>query len=336
MNQIRKFIPILVNLILVGSMSAKGQTDMKVEDIFPVSGNEHYDGITSGKDNRLYIAHGSEVSIIDKKHGEELSVIEGLNGAYSIALDYEDNKGFISNRNTNEIAVFNLSDDKILTYIQMDENPGNLIYAATYRQLIILSKYSNIVTFIDPLTGLVNGKIALDGIAGDAAIDEKEGKLMVSLPDQNEIDMLNLKTGKVEMRIPTGTIGSEPSSIAIDNKHKLIFAGCNDNKLLVLSYENGKILTSLPIEGKCASVAYSEELRSAFVSSPEGILTVLKQKKPNKYETGIVRTMINAGKIAVDDKRFSVYVPSADYTQIKDDNDQYLLFPNSFKIIRVK
>ena len=85
-------------------------------------------------------------------------------------------------------------------------------------------------------------KGAPEFIATDAA-----GKIYIYLEDNNVVAVVKMTSKKVIARWPVAP-GGAPVGMTIDEKaHRLIIGGRKPQKLIVMSTQDGKVISTLPI-----------------------------------------------------------------------------------------
>ena len=85
------------------------------------------------------------------------------------------------------------------------------------------------------------GTIPLGGKPETGVPDDK-GHIYVNIEDKSEI--ASIDTNKLTVEAHWGLDpGKEPSGLAIDRKHRRLFAGCGEsNTMVVMNADNGKIV----------------------------------------------------------------------------------------------
>ncbi len=79
-------------------------------------------------EQRLFIAHGSAVQVVDVKTGTLVGQITGLREAHSITFDSSGNFGYISDGPANNVKVFDRSSLEIVATIPTVPNPNALVF----------------------------------------------------------------------------------------------------------------------------------------------------------------------------------------------------------------
>src|SRR5215475_11880418 len=104
---------LFILLICTGLMpvrsSAQSSASFELYKKIPVPGNGGYDYIKiDTTNNRLYVSHGTNVTVIDLKTEQIVGSIDGMTGVHGIAIAPEFQKGFISDGKANAVVVFDL------------------------------------------------------------------------------------------------------------------------------------------------------------------------------------------------------------------------------------
>ncbi len=259
----------------------------------------------------LYVSHGTQVNIINKKTGDSVGVIENTTGVHGIAFDVSNGKGFTSNGRLNTVTVFDLSTNKVLAHIATGQNPDAIFYETFSKKIITCNGRSKNLTIIDP----ANNK-ALDsvGVGGkpETAVSDGAGKLFVNIEDKNEIVVIDTKTFKVLNHWNIAP-GEAPTGLSIDNETKRLFAGC-EKLLMVIDATNGKVVDKLPIGDGCDGVAFDPATKNIFTSNGEGTLTVIHEDNADKFTVvENVVTKKGARTLALDKATHLIYLPTAEF-----------------------
>ena len=312
--KISKLIVVTIFLLNVNSI-ARAQNADKIHllSTFHIKSAGGWDYIAvQPNSNKLYVSHGSQVNILDKTTGDSLGVIANTAGVHGIAFVPALNKGYTSNGRSNNISVFDLKTNALLSQIKTGENPDAIFYDNFSKKIITCNGRSKDLSIIDPFTEKVVATIAVGG-KPETAVSNNEGKLFVNIEDKNEIIVIDIDKYIVEKHwslLP----GESPTGLDYDFKTKRLFAGCGDSKLLVVvNGENGSIIEKLPIGDGCDGVAFDAVKQLIYTSNGEGTLTVIKKSTKDKYVVAAtVKTKRSARTIAIDEITHKIYLPAAD------------------------
>ncbi len=299
--------------ILPGLNVLQAQQPFHILKTFHIQSPGSWDYISIGPgNNRLYVSHGTQVNILDLVTGDSVGVIENTTGVHGIAFDPSQNKGFTSNGRINNVTVFDLTSNAVITQIATGGNPDAIFYESYSKRIVTCNGRGKNLSFIDPVSNKLVDSIAVGG-KPETAVSDGKGKLFVNIEDKNEIVMVNLKTMKVEGHWPL-THAEEPAGLAFDRASNRLFAGCGNKLLAVVDATTGKVLQELPIGDGCDGSAFDPATKNVFASNGDGSLSVYHENASGMLELlANAPTKRGARTIAVDEKSHLVYLPTADF-----------------------
>src|ERR1700719_4367660 len=225
---LRASLVLLVAAITLAA-AAKGY---KVENTFKVGGEGGWDYLTADSAaRRLYISRATHVIVLDLDSGKNVGDIADTPGVHGIALAPELGRGFTSNGRENTVSIFDIKTLATSSKVKVGENPDAILYDPATQRVFTFNGRSQNATAIDAAKGTVLGTIKLDGKPEFAASDGK-GEVFVNIEDKNEMEAIDANKMEVKAKWPLGPC-EEPSGLAIDRKHRRLFAGCG-NKLMTV------------------------------------------------------------------------------------------------------
>lgn len=261
--------------------------------------------------NWLYVSHGGQVNILDKNTGDSIGIIENTTGVHGIAFDAKNGKGFTSNGRLNNVTVFDINTNKVLSQVPTGANPDAIIYEPFTKMIITCNGRGKNLTLIDPATNAVIDSISVGGKPETAVSDEK-GRLYVNIEDKNEIVVIDLAARKVISRWSLAP-GDGPSGLAMDLKTKRLFSTC-DKLLVIMDAGNGKIIDKLPIGDGCDGAAFDKDSKNIYTANGEGTIMVIHESSANKFAViDNVATKKSARTIALDPSTHKLYLPAAEF-----------------------
>ena len=315
-----KHFSTLPGILLYASLalvSAQAQSAWHVERTIPVGGIGGMDYLTvDSATHLLYVPRSTHTLVIDAVSGKTLGDIPGQKVAHGVAVVPKLNRGFITDGGgEGSITVFDLKSNRVLGVIKALPDADGIIYdAGTDRILVSAGDSNSLITFkpdIDPKSGKIETPIQLGGAPEFLAADGA-GKVFVNLEDKSMVAVVDLNTRKVIARWPVSPGGS-PVGLAIDRQNHTLLIGCRKPQMMiVMSTENGKVLSSLPIGAgvDATSVAGSE----AFASCADGTLTVIGRSSDGKYAVvQTVKTGRGAKTMGLDTATQKIFLPTADF-----------------------
>lgn len=311
-------------------------TNFKVVKSYPIKSSGGWDYIAVNND-KLYVAHGTQVNILDENSGDSIGVIHGTTGVHGVTFDNDLHKGYCSNGQLNNVFVFDLITNKVLKEIRTGENPDAINYEPFSKKIITCNGRSKSLSVIDPQKETVVATIDLGG-KPEEAVSDGEGKLFVNLENQNQIAEVDMNNYKVLQRWPISP-GESATGLALDKKTHRLFAGCDNKMLVVVDSENGKVITSLPIGEGCDGVVFDAAKSLVFASCGQGNMTVIKEKDANNFKVvQRVPTQPTARTIALDPISTTLFLPAATLAPGNVNGSSYRrsFVPGSFKVLVLK
>jgi YVTN family beta-propeller protein len=309
----RIFLIFIIYGLFTNIAAAQDKINYKVVKTFHIASPGGWDYIAVNN-NRVYVSHGTQVNVLDENTGDSMGVIPNTTGVHGIAFDNELNRGYTSNGRLNNVTVFDLKTNAVITQVTAGINPDAIMYEPFTKKIITNNGRSKNLSIIDPVTNRLVDSVALDG-KPEEAVSDGNGKLYVNLEDKSEIAVVNLKTFKVIARWPLSP-GEGPSGLAIDNKTKRLFSGCSDSKfLIVMDATNGKIIDKLKIGDGSDGTTFDANKDIIFVpNGRDGTISAYKEKTANEFVSlGNITTKPGARTITIDKKTGSLFLPTAEF-----------------------
>ena len=203
-----------------------------IKQTWIVGGAGPWDYLTmDARAERLYIAHGHAVQVVDVATGVVAGEISGLAEAHSVALDDTGEFGYISDGAAGRVMVFDRRSLQTVATIDNILNPRALVFEPQTRLLFAVRtdpvptprtptpprttthitlrpapppppppnpKASSSITVIDTQTQTALGQILLSGALGFAQADGR-GQVFVNITDRNQILRFDATTVAAEL-----------------------------------------------------------------------------------------------------------------------------------------
>jgi len=309
----RIFLILIIAGLFRNIASAQDKINYKVVKTFHIASPGGWDYIAVNN-NRVYVSHGTQVNVLDENTGDSIGVIPNTTGVHGIAFDNELNRGYTSNGRLNNVTVFDLKTNAVITQVAAGVNPDAIMYEPFTKKIITNNGRSKNLSIIDPVTNSLIDSVALDG-KPEEAVSDGEGRLYVNLEDKSEIAVVNLKTFKAIARWPLSP-GEGPSGLAMDNTTHRLFSACSDSKLLiVMDATDGKIIDKLSIGAGCDGAAFDENNKIIFApNGRDATISAFKEKTANEFVSlGNITTRAGARTITIDKKTGALFLPTAEF-----------------------
>ena len=261
----------------------------------------------------LYVSHGNAFEVVNVDTGAKLDPMANLKGVHGVAFAPDRGRGYISNGQGNSVTVFDLKTRQVIEEISISpaQNPDAILYDAFSGRVFAFNGRTANATAIDAATDKVVGTVDIGGKPEFAQTDGK-GIIFVNNEDKSEIVAFDANTLEVKKRWSIAP-GEGPSGLAIDLKNKRLFSVC-DKVMVVSDFENGKVVTTVPIGGGPDAVRFDPGTGLVFSSNGEGTLTVVRQESADKYSVQeTVKTAPRARTMELDLKTHNVFVVTAEF-----------------------
>ena len=279
-----------------------------------IGGSGGWDYLALDAQSRLlYVSHGNAFEVVNVDTGAKLDPIANLKGVHGVAFAPDRGRGYISNGQGNSVTVFDLKTRQVIEEISISpaQNPDAILYDAFSGRVFTFNGRTANATAIDAATDKVVGTVDIGGKPEFAQTDGK-GIIFVNNEDKSEIVAFDAKTLEVKKRWSIAP-GEGPSGLAIDLKNKRLFSVC-DKVMVVSDFENGKVVTTVPIGGGPDAVRFDPGTGLVFSSNGEGTLTVVRQESADKYSVlETVKTAPRARTMELDLKTHNVFVVTAEF-----------------------
>jgi DNA-binding beta-propeller fold protein YncE len=320
----------LAALIALTTLAAAA--DYKVVKTWKLGGDGGWDYLTADSGHRLFITRATRVMVIDTDTGKQVGEIPDTTGVHGVALDYEIGRGFTSNGREDTVTVFDLKSLTVERKIKVGKGPDAILYDPYSKRVFTFDGRGKTATAVDATKGEVVGNIVLGGKPEFAATDEK-GTVFVNIEDTSEIAALDPQKLTVQSRWKLEGC-AEPTGLAIDRKHRRLFAGCSGNKkMVVVDADSGKVVGSLPIGEGCDAAAFDSDRGLVFASAGDGTITVIREEEGDKYSVvQTVTTQKSARTMALDAKTHQLFTVAANVGP----RPERKMEPGSFVVLAVE
>ena len=327
-------------LLLSSCIPVLAQADWTTTKSFQVGGPGAWDYLTvDPQGQRLFVPRTTHTIVVGAESGKILGDMPGQKIAHGVAIAPKAGRGFISDGGGNgSVVVFDLKTYAVLGQIATLPDSDGIIYDPSLGLVLVVSgDKGQLMSFqpdIDLTSGKMDAPIELGG-APEFLASDGAGKVYVNLMDKNEVAVVDMKARKVVARWPVSP-GGAPVGMAIDTKKKLLFIGCRKpQKLIVLSTDDGKVLSALPIGTSVDAIELDRD--QVFASCRDGSLSVASEKSPGVFElVQVVKTHQGASTMGLDTTTHRLYLPTADFEDAPPGEvKRQRMKPDSFKILVV-
>jgi len=280
----------------------------------PLPGDGGWDDLTFEQGgHRLFIAHGTEVQVVDTETLTLAGTVAETPGVHGIALAPDLGRGYVSAGRANSIVVFDLKTLARLKEIETTgENPDAIVYEPATQRVFSFNGHGRNATAIDARSEAVIGSIALDAKPEFGVADGK-GHVYVNLEDRNSIAAIDARKLAVTAVWPLAGC-EEPTGLALDVAGRRLFAGCGNKVMAVVDAASGRMLGTAPIGEGVDGTRYDPAAHLAFASCGEGVLTAVTLTPVGAPEVAqSLTTQRGARTMALDERSHRIFLVTANF-----------------------
>ena len=278
-------------------------------------GGEYFDYVTfDPTSRRVFASQGTEMRVVDADSGKEVGDVIGLKRDHGVALVPELGRGFISDGEAAEVAVFDLKTLQITSRIKAEKDADGIIYDPASKHVFVFEGDANSATVIDPAKATAIMTLQLGG-APEQAVADGKGMIYDNLEDKGEVIAIDSRTNRVISRWPAAPC-KQAVALAMDRKNHRLFIGCRNPKILVvMDADNGKIIGEpFPIGGGVDTAIFDPATGLIAASTGEGTIDIFHEDSPDKFSAvQSVKTERGAKTMALDPKTHNLYVDTAEF-----------------------
>jgi DNA-binding beta-propeller fold protein YncE len=283
-------------------------------------------------------AHDATPGRISVFNLETLALIGEIPGASGngAVVDSKSGHGFTSNHP--DVAMFDTKTMQVIKTIPADSGfgPDGILQDSYNQRVYVFSHPSKTAGVFDAKDGTYLGHIELGGVPEEGVVDGK-GTLYVVMQDgEGGVTKVDVKTMKAVAHFPFGDKGGSCNGLALDAKNHILFAACAASgglqpavmgangqpqpqrqlpkpQMVILSADDGHIITTLPLAGGSDGAAFNPKTMEAFSSHGNGTLTIVKENSPKDFVVEQnLDTMNGARTLTLDTKTGHVFVMSVE------------------------
>ena len=313
-----RLFAIVLTVAIITSSGLAQQTSStgpyKVLKTLKVGGTGGYDYVNSDAVNRrLYIARTGpmpRINVYDLDTLEPVGEIASSN-AHGAVVDPKSGHGFASSK---PILMFDAKTQAHIKTIELQGNPDGMMFDPTDQRVYVLSHIAPHITVIDAKEGTVLGTVDIGGMP-EQAVSDGRGHVYIDVEDKDNIAVVDTKALTVTGHYDVAGKGGTCAGLAMDVKNRILFATCrNPANMVILSADDGKIITTLPIGNLSDGASFNPNTMEAFSSQGDGTLTIVKENNPASFEVEqTLQTMSGARTSTLDTKTGHIILIGAEF-----------------------
>jgi DNA-binding beta-propeller fold protein YncE len=327
-------------MFLAGTLYARDAkpSGYKLVRKIPIGGEGRWDYLSiDAAARRLYVTHLAHIVVIDVDSGKVVGDINTGDPQFThrAVVAREFSRIFTSNAGNSSVGIFDLKTLAKIGEVKTDVGTDAIIYEPASKRVFTFDGRSRNATAIDPSSGAIIGTVPLLGRPEFPAVDGK-GRLYVNIADKSLIARIDPKALTVMQTWPVAPC-VEPSGLAMDAKHRRLFAGCRNKLMVMVNADTGEVLGSVPIGAGIDADRFDPGTGYAFASNVDGTLTIAHEDSPHKLTlVENIKTPLGARTMEVDPKTHHIFVITADLgeptAENRDNPRAWPILPGTFAV----
>ena len=266
---------------------------------------------------RLFVTRSDRVSAVDMTSGKVLAEMPGLKRGHGVAFDYANGVGFATSGEDSTVVRFDSKTLKETGRTTAAVDADAILFNKATGHVFTFNGDAGTASVIDPAGPTRIANIKLGGNP-EFAVDDEHGTIYVNIANKGEIVAIDAKRMKVARRWSIAPC-KDPSGLAIDRAHHLLFSVCGNKLMAVSDAVRGRVVTTLPIGGGVDAAAFDPSSSDAFASNGEGTMTVIHEDSPTRFHVvSTLQTMVGARTMTIDPFTHHIYTLGASYGPVPE------------------
>jgi hypothetical protein len=307
-------VTLLSSLSLI--QSARAAQPYRVLKTAKVGGDGGFDYISADvKGRRLYVPRSGPMGTLMVFNLDTLAPAGEVSGVHAggAAVDPASHHGFST---TKPLTMWDSKTLQVLKTINVDGRPDGILFDSFNGRVWVLSHAAPHVTVIDAKDGTVVGTIDLGG-GPEEAVSDGKGTVYVNVSDKANVAVVDAGTLNVKAHYDVSSKGvSGGSGLSFDPKNHILFAYSRQPTptVVILSADDGHIITTLPTGQGVDTVAFNPATAEAISAENGGSMTFIKENSPTDFAVEqTLETMKGAKTLVLDTKTNHIFTMTAEF-----------------------
>ncbi len=303
-----------LSLASVGASASDTSASYRVSKTVALGSPDRWDYVVFDPDSdRVFVAHGDEVTVVGGKDGTVIGHIRGLpGGSHGIAIAPSSGRGYTDDGKAGEAVSFDLRTLAVQKRIKASVDADAVAFDPVSQHIFVVNGDTGTLTVIDPVQDRAIAEIAIQG-GLEYAVADGRGNLYVNGAERQELIRVETHGNSVAARWPLPDC-TKPHGLAIDPALQRLFVSCLNNVLMVVDAQSGKVISTRPIGSGTDAAAFDPVRKLVFSSNGrDGTISVIHELDDQTYvAAGTISTAVSARTMAVDPASGRLYVAAAD------------------------
>lgn len=284
--------------------------------------------------NRVYVAHGDRLAVVDAGTGTLVGNVEGIaGGTHGTAISSGTHQGFTDDGRNGKAVAFDLNSLKVTREIPAQVDADGIAFDRATDHLFVIEGDSESLTVIDPKTDAPIATIAA-GEKLEYGEGDGRGSIYVAGVATGNLIKIDARTNRVVGRWPAAGC-TAPHGLAVDPRTSRVFMGCADSVMAVMDGRSGRLVASLPIGRGNDAVAFDPVRKRVFSSNGrDGTISVYQQEGADRYVAlAPIQSLVSGRTMSVDPRNGRLFVAAADVDPAPTPNGRPKVRPGTAKLL---
>jgi DNA-binding beta-propeller fold protein YncE len=305
----RRILAVLLGLVASAVAFAAPNYQLVKKVAVPGPGGWDY-VVVDEAGRRVYIAHSTQVDVLDADSLALVGTIPNVNGAHGIAIAPEVARGYATAGKADAVVPFDAKSLQAASQVKVGKKPDAIVYEPLTKRIYVMNGDGDSITALNGADGSTAGTIDLGG-GPEYGVADGKGNFFVNLEDKNETLHIDVKSMKVIDRWALAPCGT-PTALAMDMASKRLFVGCRSKHFAVLNAETGKVVFTAPIGERVDAGSFDSSSKLIFLSTGDGQVFIFHEDSPDQYSQAQVLTTVKGAKTSgFDPKTKRLFVPTS-------------------------
>ena len=284
------------------------------------------------RSNRIYVAHGDRVSVVDGSSGASLGNVTGMPGG-SHGTVVTGTMGYTDDGRAGTVVPFDVRTLTSKASIKVGDDSDAMLDDPVTGLVFVVDGDPGTISVVDPRTSALVKTIDVGGKL-EYAVADGLGHLYVNGEAKREVVQIDTRSARVDARWPMPDC-VDPHGLAIDTTTRRLFAGCLNERMVVLNADSGAVVATVPIGRGSDAIAFDPKRRRILSANGlDGTMSVIREMDKDVYVAlEPVRTMVSGRTLAVNTGTGRVYVAAAETDPAKIPGGRPVSRPGSLRLL---
>ncbi len=260
---------------------AQAAAPFEAPRVVPLGAPEKFQYVVfDGAGHRVFVAHGSEVTVVDPGTLKVLGHVAGLSGAHGVAV-VPGGHGYADSGRAESVSVFDPASLRVIATLKAGEDAYAVVYDPASRHVFVMNDDAGTITVIDPVQDKVIDTIKLDP-GFESAEADGQGHLFIAHSDAGQVLRIDTRRNVADAAWPVPGCG-KPHGLALDVQRHRVFVSCPTGVLAVLDAESGRSIASLAIGRGGDTLLFDAARRKIYSPNADGTLSVIDEADADRY-----------------------------------------------------